>query len=108
MCVWTQNGDGRTDPVFPARCELGEDRSCHVRDGFGRMADQRSMAGPAPTDRQFTKTLDAGSVHCNLTNLDLGLRPKGTGRSQRLVTSVTFRRVARGPSVGPAGGWAAG
>jgi hypothetical protein len=24
------------------------------------------MAGPAPTDFQFTRTLDAGPVHCNV------------------------------------------
>jgi hypothetical protein len=27
--------------------------------------DQRSMAGTAPTDFQFTKTRDAGPVHCS-------------------------------------------
>jgi hypothetical protein len=32
----------------------------------GGITDRRSMAGTAPTDFQFTKTLDAGPVHCSV------------------------------------------
>jgi hypothetical protein len=31
-----------------------------------RLTDQRSMAGTAPTDFQFTRALNAGPVHCSV------------------------------------------
>jgi hypothetical protein len=34
--------------------------------GSGWVTDQRSMAGTAPTDFHFTRTLDAGPVHCSV------------------------------------------
>src|SRR4051794_26631929 len=40
----------------------------------GGITDRRSMAGTAPTDSQFTKTLDAGPVHCIVWLCDALLR----------------------------------
>ena len=37
-----------------------------LNEAAGGITDQRSMAGTAPTDFQFTRTLDAGPVHCSV------------------------------------------
>ena len=47
---------------------------------FRRITDQRSMAGTAPTDAHFTRTRNAGPVHCSVwlafTRLSVGVNKR--------------------------------
>ena len=64
--------------VGPRRCRLrtrGRSRPCPHR-----LTGQRSTAGTALTEFQFTRTLDAGPVHCSLW---LYPRPVPLGESPR-------------------------
>jgi hypothetical protein len=46
---------------------VGRRQDFHRANGrLDPITDQRSMAGTAPTDFQFTRTLDAGPVHCSV------------------------------------------
>ena len=61
--------------------------------------DQRSMAGTAPTDSQFTRTLNAGPVHCSVW---LSPAVEITSSTNHGRPSTPVRRESRRRSESPA------
>ena len=60
--------------------------SCKV--ASSGITDQRSMAGTAPTDSHFTRTLDAGPVQCSVWLCRLAGRPNDSKNARFLAMWV--------------------
>jgi len=104
-CPHKGHGRGAIAPSDSCRGRLNDRRQSQHTNGYRPpglagtrrwdITDQRSMAGTAPTGFQFTRTLDAGPVHCSVRSCGFPVAAFGRSIFAYAARGVISRSIRR-------------